>query len=910
MRPDEALIALTSAAAREGVSLIKPSLAPHMVMGMRSPAGSVARMSLAQAAAKERAALDLLPPPVAPGDLAALYRVVQTFFVQKAKQALELNLPLAKQFKPLQNDVIWAYSSPRPPTKLNPELEGAALTLLSPFDEEHTTVPTLLATWLTRGGWPFVLQSVVKAFGTFTLAPETKWSLPESRTGLASSEGLPWVSPLGRLEAHLRSALAQATPAEQLAAREEALSLRHEASLSARSMLSCVFLDAQWLDADLTARVDSKRAAVFTGLSLLKAGDGARVAAYLATLRPEEFEFVSRQPFAHALLERFPDGAPLGALLERTVELLEERDPYQRLAPLALLRALTEVTKYALEQPSAVAGVVAALTKLQDDTFSKSDDPRPELVALLRAAPRLAAEPVKRAASKKAAWAVALAPQLERMAQAPATTVTADAGTFWLPAAFAPLKRRSGEALPADEVEALGPALRRRNAAHLARVKEQCTPASLAAFSWDLFSAWMAAGAPASGRWALQALGDFGDDEVARRLTPLIREWPGEKANQRARWGLEVLAAIGTDTALALLDGVAQRVKHRGIQDNARDLIGAIAARRGLSRAELSDRLVPDLGLDADGTKALSFGARVFRVGFDAKLKPFVTTESGKRLAELPKPNAKDDQMLAERSVEAWKALKRALKSEGPAIVQRFELALAHERRWSMDDFKTLILGQPLLRPLVRGLLWGTFGPDRKLREPFRVAANGMLEGVTGQPLDLAPDAKAIVGLVHPLRLTEAQAAVLADAFASELEVPFEQLNRRVFTLGPKEWESRGISRFEGRTTTVGKLFGLRERGWRLGHPQDAGHIGWLTRQLGDGTVAALHTDGFFVQGADPGEQVELGSIEFCDGLEVEEDYHPNLVSEQPVDTRSPVAISELLRDVEAISEPEEGLED
>jgi len=841
--------------------------------------------------------LDVLPPAVAPGDLASLYRTVQTFFTKSAKQVLELTLTYVKQFKPLQSDVIWTYSSPRAPTKLNPELEGAALTLMAPFDKQHTALPTLLATWLTRGGWPFALQSVVKAFGSFTLSRELT-------AGLASSEGLPWVPPLGNLEEHLRSALARATPTEQQAAREEARALRQEASLAARSMLSCVFLDPEWLDVDLTARVESKRAALFTGLALLKAGDGARVTAYLAAMRPEELDFATRLPFTHALLERFRDGATLAALLRRTVDLLRERDPQQRGPSLALLRALAQTTRYALDQPSVVAGVVAALSKLQGDDFRKREDPRPAMVALLRAAPGLAAEPVKRAAGNKAAWAVALAPQLERMTQAPATGVTAEAGTFWVPSAFAPLRLRSGEPLPAAELEALQPALRRRDPEYLGRMRARCTPASLAAFSWDLFSAWMSAGAPANGRWALQTLGDFGDDEGARRLTPLIREWPTQKASQRARWGLEVLAAIGTDTALALLDSVAQRVRHRALQDDAHALLGLIAQRRGLSPAALSDRLLPDLGLDADGTKTLSFGPRVFRVGVDAKLTPFVTTDTGKRLAELPKPTAKDDRLLAERSVETWKAMKRALKSEGPAIVLRFELAMADERRWSMEEFRALFLSQPLLHSLVRSLLWGAFRPDGKLGEAFKVSAGGQLVSVTGQPSLLAPDAKATVGLVHPLRLNEEQAAVLADAFESEFQLPFEQLNRRVFTLGLREWEAPTITRFVGRTTTERKLRGLvDERGWRLGAVRDAGFVDSLVRRLGDGTVVMLNISGFDVRGGSE-EPVELDSIEFGDPLGDGVDF--DRVSQRPLDTRSPVALSELLRDVESIVDPEE----
>jgi hypothetical protein len=159
------------------------------------------------------------------------------------------------------------------------------------------------------------------------------------------------------------------------------------------------------------------------------------------------------------------------------------------------------------------------------------------------------------------------------------------------------------------------------------------------------------------------------------------------------------------------------------------------------------------------------------------------------------------------------------------------------------------------------------------------------------------------VGLVHPLRLTEEQAAVLADAFESAFQLPFEQLNRRVFTLGPREWEAPTLTRFVGRTTTERKLRGLVERGWRLGPVRDAGFVDSLVRRLGDGTVVMLNISGFDVRGGSD-EPVELDSIEFGDppgdGVEVDE------VSQRPLDTRSPVALSEVLRDVESIVDPEE----
>ena len=55
----------------------------------------------------------------------------------------------------------------------------------------------------------------------------------------------------------------------------------------------------------------------------------------------------------------------------------------------------------------------------------------------------------------------------------------------------------------------------------LQQVKDLCTVASLAAFAWDLFSAWQTAGAPSKESWAFTALGIFGNDDTARAVEEL-----------------------------------------------------------------------------------------------------------------------------------------------------------------------------------------------------------------------------------------------------------------------------------------------------------------------------------------------------------------------------------------------------
>lgn len=376
----------------------------------------------------------------------------------------------------------------------------------------------------------------------------------------------------------------------------------------------------------------------------------------------------------------------------------------------------------------------------------------------------------------------------------------------------------------------------------LEQVRETCTQESLAAFCWDLFQAWMYAGFPAKDGWALTALGVYGDDECARRLAPLIRAWPGEAAHARAVTGLEVLASIGTDVALMQLNGIAQKLKFKKLQDLARAKIDEIAQARGLSVEELEDRLVPELGLSQQGTLALDFGPRAFTVGFDEQLRPFVRDAAGARLTDLPKPRKSDDAELAKVSTERFKDLKKDVRMLASQQLLRLELAMCARRRWRPHDFELLLARHPLLRHLVQRLVWAVYAQDRLLH-CFRVDAEGSLSGADDAPFELPADAEAMIGIPHPLELGAMELAAFAERFADyELLQPFAQLARDTHALTAAEHSTLALERWNRQWLPLSRVLGLLDRGWRRGAPED----GWTTvlrKSVGDGRAIELVLD-------------------------------------------------------------------
>jgi hypothetical protein len=416
------------------------------------------------------------------------------------------------------------------------------------------------------------------------------------------------------------------------------------------------------------------------------------------------------------------------------------------------------------------------------------------------------------------------------------------------PALLPPIRlTRDRGALPADAVRHVTTmlAISRVDTVYpgLAVVTGECEPADLAAFVWALFTEWREAGHPAKQNWALDALGLLGDDETVRRLAPVIRAWPGEGGHTRAVTGLDVLAAIGTDVALMYLNGIAQKVKFRGLKERATEKIAELAAELGLTAEELADRLVPDLGLDDAGSLVLDYGRRTFTVGFDEQLRPFVADASGKRLKALPKPGAQDDPVLAPESYQRFAALKKDVRTIATDQVRRLEGAMAGQRRWTGASFRQFFAGHPLLRHLVRRLVWVRFDAAGQPGAGLRVAEDGTLAGVTDEIVTLADEE--IVGIAHPLHLGDDLAA-WAEVFADyEILQPFPQLSRGVEPLTSE----RAVT-FLGRKAPTPTLLGLERRGWRRGSPQDAGVQGWFERDVPGGLQLVLEIDPGIAVGA------------------------------------------------------------
>ena len=466
-----------------------------------------------------------------------------------------------------------------------------------------------------------------------------------------------------------------------------------------------------------------------------------------------------------------------------------------------------------------------------------------------------------------------------------------------LPELPAVLLRDGASALDADALDALVELLQIATLdvpyPGLEQVRAACDEGSLGALATELLEQWVLGDAPGRHEWMLNAAVLLPSEAGERRVVALAREW-ARKSQEKAKRACAALAALGTDYALMHLAHIADTTRFDALQKHARTLVTSAAEARGLSTDELGDRTVPDVGLAADGTLALSYGTRRFVAVLDETLRPVVheVTDGGRSGAarSLPRSNKADDAEAVKVAQARFDRLKEDLEGAADRERRRLERAMVNGRAWSLADFRQHVLGHPLLVHVARRLVWkATSAAGARL---FRIAEDRTLADVDDAAFTLGEDAA--IAIAHPARdpaLLEGWPRIFGDY---EILQPFEQLGRSVHALRPGEQAALALERTRGIVVPARKTLGILEaRGYRR---DQAGFVSAFLRDVraADGRALVVSVP------LQPGFEIEIlaHAGEQTTAAATLADAAGDAV---PFGALDAAALSELIRDVEAL---------
>ena len=424
-------------------------------------------------------------------------------------------------------------------------------------------------------------------------------------------------------------------------------------------------------------------------------------------------------------------------------------------------------------------------------------------------------------------------------------------------------------------------------------------------FALAVLNGFFGSGAEAGDRWALAIAGLLGDERVVPLLSRQVQEWANSARGKLAEYAVQALALQASDAALLAVDALAirYRTKFKNIGKAAADAFGRAAEARGLSSAELGDRVVPWLGFTPGQPRVLSWGESQIEVGIGLDFKPvYRDVAKKKRVAALPgsAPTVAKAEM---------KELSAALKEAVKAQLLRLENLMVQQHRWPAARWTELFLMHPVLTPFAARLVWAQYDDAGLLTRTVRALEDRTL--TTASDEAASPPANGFVGIVHPLELDAAlRQAWLQHLADYDIAPPFPQLQRSVVLPTADQRALKIFHDFENIELNAMTFRGRAEkRGWVRGSVVDAGAVPYYYKPFpAAGVDVFLYVEGMYI-GIDTDSSITLRTFYFVRHGSVEVGSYtydePSKEGDErliPAGEVRPIAYSEALGDLRQIA--------
>ncbi|MDE7122380.1 MAG: DUF4132 domain-containing protein, partial [Oscillospiraceae bacterium] len=315
-----------------------------------------------------------------------------------------------------------------------------------------------------------------------------------------------------------------------------------------------------------------------------------------------------------------------------------------------------------------------------------------------------------------------------------------------------------------------------------------------------------------------------------------IKDWSEHSRGAIACEAVRAIAYNGSSPALMLVDTMARKFKSRQVRSAANAALQQAADVLGITREELADKIVPDLGFDENLCRVFDYGTRQFQVYLTPALELEIY-EGEKKFKNLPKPGTKDDPEQSAQAVKDFKEMKKQMKTAIQSQKSRLEYALLCDRKWTVQGWKDLFIKKPVMHCFAIGLIWGIYqnqNQDQQLIQTFRYTEDGSFNTSDSDEYEFPENTESIrIGLVHPVELEQDVISEWLEQLADyEITQPFAQLSRKVYKLLPEEAGKTAVQRFSGNemgnVTLAGKMLKAE---WSKGAAQDGGAFCEFTRE-------------------------------------------------------------------------------
>ena len=274
---------------------------------------------------------------------------------------------------------------------------------------------------------------------------------------------------------------------------------------------------------------------------------------------------------------------------------------------------------------------------------------------------------------------------------------------------------------------------------------------------------------------------------------------------------ITALEMTGSIEALAAISNTKQKVGENQLKKKVANALESGAEKMGVGVDELEELVVPTYELSPEGTSTKVFDDISMVLTVDSRKVILSFSREGKVLKAIPKATVSE----FSREIKELKSLQKQLETTLRNQRERIESLYLQNRRIPFRSWQDRYFNHPLLKAIVRNLIWTfTIG---ETKDSYIFHDDGWKD-LRGNPVNVTLDA-AEVELWHPLFSSSDEVSLWRDLiFSFEISQPFKQAFREIYVLTDAEARTGTYSnRFAAHILKQHQMAALgRTRGWRI----------------------------------------------------------------------------------------------
>ncbi|WP_297296241.1 DUF4132 domain-containing protein [uncultured Brachyspira sp.] len=316
----------------------------------------------------------------------------------------------------------------------------------------------------------------------------------------------------------------------------------------------------------------------------------------------------------------------------------------------------------------------------------------------------------------------------------------------------------------------------------------------------NVFDRWIFEGADTSYKYVMIPYLVYENEYKIDIIVYKVREWCDSGRISLANYAISALASNGSLYSLIVIDYISNNFKYFQIKNTSKLAFKSAAKRLNISEDKLSDKIIPNFGIDLDGNKILKDDNHSFIITIDEQLniKQILDNNTNKTITKLDKYHDLDKNLLYEFS-----SMKSHIKMANKFQISRLYKALMTGKRWTTDEWFEIFAENYIMNLLADMFIWTVYNKNNKILHHIKYSRKDK-SFYTLDNESYKLNKQYVLSLASPIEMSK-EDVEKAKALIAELKIkqPFNQMQYITFTFEEGDIKENIIVKYRNKEVKI-----------------------------------------------------------------------------------------------------------